>query len=173
MDDRGESIPHRAANENLRQIRRADNNPLYRLVNLTFNNTTFKAEFALNEYYRYLFIPGLLHDELVQAIRTAGFDINRTVSQAAELLPLRQQLLPDGAAVVNFPGRLCIGGIIAIFAIARPHPPSTHRLRLSGRGDSCTVSIVKSYYISIWLCQDSRHLGFRLCRKFSCVEHVR
>jgi len=105
-----------------REGRRVWNDPVYRLMNLTMAPPIFAAEFTVDEYFRYAFVPGLLHEELAQAIRAAQFNLDAVVSRAADLLPLRNQLLPDGAAVVDFPHRVCIGGIMAILAIARSHP---------------------------------------------------
>src|SRR5690606_16747959 len=67
----------------------------------------------VTEFLDYALTLDLLENELLDAI--AG-------GHATEpgALPLRDKYLPDLSSVTRLSGRLCVGGIVALTAIARP-----------------------------------------------------
>ncbi|XVV00791.1 hypothetical protein ACQPW3_25605 [Actinosynnema sp. CA-248983] len=64
---------------------------------------------GLVPFAEYALTADLLEGELVEA-----------VSQRRGGLPLRDEYLPDLDAVLDLPGRVCAGGVVALCAIARP-----------------------------------------------------
>src|SRR5699024_2302660 len=77
------------------------------------------AQLGIAEFLEYALTLDLLENELLDAIA----DGRRTEPGA---LPLRDSYLPDLASVTGLSDRLCVGGIVALTAIARP-------------GDDCAV----------------------------------
>ncbi len=128
------------------------NAPIYRLIDLDLSTSHLAASFALDEFLRYRFTIGLLLDELVQALVATDFSIEKTVSSKTELLPLRQQLLPDGSGLLNFRGRMCAGGLAVLFAMARPEPhndfviPIQRRSRLVADAQGMLSVIPKAFH---------------------------
>lgn len=93
--------------------------PMYSLVGLEFDNAGVRMSFALDSFYNYRFTIGLLPDELYEVLcRPHGFA--SIVYHRWERLPLREKYLPDAKALVDLEGRLCVGGIVVVFAVATP-----------------------------------------------------
>lgn len=94
--------------------------PIFRLISVDFGQTVASTTFSEDRFLRYRFTDGLVIDELTNALRTNAFDVNAVQMRWRELLPLRDRILPDGEAFLNFPARLCAGGITMLVALARP-----------------------------------------------------
>jgi hypothetical protein len=93
------------------------NMPLYRLLDVEVSAEQLRAEFALDWFAHYALSSDLLESELLDAL------VGRSDSevQAVPLrLPLRDALLGQAGAVGDFHHRLCVGGPVALFAVARP-----------------------------------------------------
>jgi hypothetical protein len=90
--------------------------PLYRLLDITVDETSIRGSVAVIPFVRYALTMDLLESELIDAI-VAGVPIR------PGSLPLRDQYLPDLPTVLDLRGRICAGGILALVAIARPASP--------------------------------------------------
>jgi hypothetical protein len=90
--------------------------PLYRLVDVAIEDGTIRGSVAVMPFVRYALTMDLLEGELIDAIATG-------VRIRPGLLPLRDQYLPDLAAVLDLRERICAGGILALVTIARPASP--------------------------------------------------
>ena len=93
--------------------------PLYRLTGTSFEPRRVAGSFGLTTFAQYALTMDLLEGELLDAI-CAGWHVGHP-----EALPLRNSLLPDISAVLDFSQRLCCGGALALTAIARPSRGST------------------------------------------------
>jgi DNA-binding winged helix-turn-helix (wHTH) protein len=87
--------------------------PIYRLSNVTLEGP-FRAEFSRDTFFNYRFTSGLLNDELWAALST-----KKSVVDLTTALPLRDLLLPDLRALVDFKSRCTCGGAGTVFAMAR------------------------------------------------------
>jgi hypothetical protein len=94
--------------------------PIFRLLSVDFGQEVASTSFSEDRFLRYRFTDGLVIDELTNALRTHSFDVDGVRMRWEELLPLRTRILPDGEAFLNFPARLCAGGITMLVALARP-----------------------------------------------------
>jgi hypothetical protein len=92
---------------------RVMNLPLYRLLSLDVGST-IGGTVGLVEFAEYALTADLLEGELIDAVARGA----RTGA-----LPLRGEFLPSLDAVVDLPGRVCAGGVLALCAIARPRDP--------------------------------------------------
>lgn len=92
---------------------RVMNLPLYRLMSVDvaggIGGTVGLADFA-----EYALTADLLEGELVEAVVSGA---------GTGALPLRDEFLPTLDAVLDLPGRVCAGGVLALCAIARPRDP--------------------------------------------------
>jgi hypothetical protein len=89
--------------------------PIYRLLSLDVHNgVTGSVELA--SFLEYALTVDLLEVELIDAIA-------RDDQTALQDLPLRMNHLPDIDSVLNFSRRFCAGGVLALFAVARPADP--------------------------------------------------
>ncbi|MBQ6643769.1 MAG: transcriptional regulator [Saccharopolyspora sp.] len=95
---------------------RLTNAPLYRLQDVDLTNGSISGLVGLTPFVEYALTADLLEGELLDAI-SAG------QSTRPSRLPLRNEYLPDLAAVLDLPGRVCAGGPLALCAIARPADP--------------------------------------------------
>lgn len=91
---------------------RLANVPLYRLLDIAPSTQAMSGTFALGTFIEYALTMDLLEGELVDAI-----------SAGTRALPLRDAHLPNVESVLDVGGRLCAGGALALFAIARPADP--------------------------------------------------
>ena len=95
---------------------RVANVPLYRLLEIDARPGAITGTVGLAPFVEYALTMDLLESELVDAV-TAKIAIRRGT------LPLRDRYLPDLTAVLDIFGRLCVGGVLALCAIARPRDP--------------------------------------------------
>ncbi|MEV7230954.1 helix-turn-helix transcriptional regulator [Polymorphospora sp. NPDC051019] len=90
---------------------RVINTPLYRLLDINISPTNLTANVALTDFFDYALTMDLLEKELLDTLAS---------NQQPEITPLRDRYLPNIDTVVNPGDRLCCGGILALFAAARP-----------------------------------------------------
>ncbi|MGH3760521.1 MAG: transcriptional regulator [Actinophytocola sp.] len=90
--------------------------PLYRLLDIDIRDVRIGGAVGMTTFAHYALTMDLLESELVDAL--AGGAAARPGT-----LPLRDRHLPDTASVVDVAGRLCVGGALALCAIARPAAP--------------------------------------------------
>jgi transcriptional regulator with XRE-family HTH domain len=91
------------------------NRPLYRLLEIDIGADQLRAVFTLDWFVRYALSNDLLENELTEAI------VQSPSTEASGMpMPLRDELLSSASAVVDFRQRLCVGGPVALFAVARP-----------------------------------------------------
>jgi hypothetical protein len=90
--------------------------PLYRLLDIAVDDGTIRGSVAVIPFVRYALTMDLLESELIDAI------VARVPIRPGSL-PLRDQYLPDLAAVLDLSKRICVGGIQALVAMARPANP--------------------------------------------------
>lgn len=87
--------------------------PLYRLLDVDPRPGVLRGKVGIASFVEYALGVDLLERELLGQLaggRPGG-------------MPLRDRQLPDVAAVLDLPGRLCAGGVLALTAIARPADP--------------------------------------------------
>lgn len=89
--------------------------PLYRLLSAEIDHGCLAGAVALDSFVEYALTLDLLESELVDHIAVNGHELTA--------LPLRDRFLPDTEAVVDLKARMCAGGALALFAIARPATP--------------------------------------------------
>ncbi|BCJ62981.1 helix-turn-helix domain-containing protein [Polymorphospora rubra] len=89
------------------------NTALYRLLDISISPTNLVANIALTEFLDYALTMDLLERELLDTLA-----LRRSAQPG--MTPLRDRYLPDMASVVNAGARLCCGGVLALFAAARP-----------------------------------------------------
>ncbi len=97
---------------------RITNAPIYRLLNFDTTGGALSGTVGLTPFVRYALTLDLLETELTGAL-AAGIDCRPGT------LPLRDRYLPDLRSVFDLSNRLCVGGALALCAIARP--PDSHR----------------------------------------------
>ncbi|MGH3789221.1 MAG: transcriptional regulator [Pseudonocardiaceae bacterium] len=90
--------------------------PLYRLLDVDVTKGHIAGTVGVVSFAEYALTMDLLEGELIDAI-PAGFPARRGV------LPLRDTYLPDAGSVLDMSGRVCVGGVLALCAIARPASP--------------------------------------------------
>ncbi|WP_338597124.1 transcriptional regulator [Saccharopolyspora sp. SCSIO 74807] len=95
---------------------RLTNAPLYRLQDVDLTNASISGSVGLIPFVEYALTADLLEGELLDAI-SAGQPIR------PGRVSLRDKYLPDLAAVLDLPERVCAGGVLALCAIARPADP--------------------------------------------------
>jgi len=93
--------------------RRVVDSPLYRLLSIDLDRGRIDGTVGMTTFMDYALTMDMLEGELLDAI-AAG------LPTMPGTLPLRDRYLPDVAAVLDFQGRLCAGGALALCAIARP-----------------------------------------------------
>jgi hypothetical protein len=92
---------------------RITNKPVYRLLDIDVRDGVISGSVGLARLSVYALTVDLLERELADAM-VSGRPVGRGD------LPLRDRHLPDIASVLDLPGRLCAGGVVALCAIARP-----------------------------------------------------
>jgi transcriptional regulator with XRE-family HTH domain len=89
------------------------NNPLYRLLDVTVDPEQIGGSFTLTDFAAYALTGDLLEGELLDAIaRGDGLP-------AGDQLALRDAYLPTIDAALDLRSRVCVGGPVALLAIAR------------------------------------------------------
>lgn len=89
------------------------NGSLYRLTALTTGPRGIAGSVAVTEFVPYALTLDLMDAELTEAIA-------RGMRTAPGELPIRDRYLPDLDSVLDVGSRLCVGGTLALTAIARP-----------------------------------------------------
>ncbi|QQQ80631.1 transcriptional regulator [Saccharothrix sp. 6-C] len=92
---------------------RVMNLPLYRLLRVDVGSA-IEGTVGLVDFAEYALTADLLEGELVEAVVSGA---------GTGALPLRDEFLPNLDAVLDLPGRVCAGGVLALCAIARPRDP--------------------------------------------------
>jgi hypothetical protein len=87
--------------------------PLYRLMSIDVGSGSLDGTLGLASFAEYALTLDLLENEIVDAVAT-GTGTN------PGHLPLRDRYLPDIDSVIDVSDRLCAGGALALFAVARP-----------------------------------------------------
>jgi hypothetical protein len=90
--------------------------PLFRLVDIEPAKPKIRGTAEVTRFVRYALTMDLLEGELVDALADGN-------PLGPGSLPLRDKYLPNVAAVLDLPGRLCCGGTLALSAFARPASP--------------------------------------------------
>ncbi|MEV6449041.1 helix-turn-helix transcriptional regulator [Amycolatopsis sp. NPDC051716] len=90
--------------------------PLYRLLEVDPQPGALQAKVGIASFVEYALGVDLLERELIDQLSNG-----RSVRPGH--MPLRDRQLPDVTAVLDLPGRLCAGGVLALTAIARPADP--------------------------------------------------
>ncbi|MBB5889677.1 transcriptional regulator [Kutzneria kofuensis] len=90
--------------------------PLYRLLDIKIDRDSIAGSVGVTRFVNYALTMDLLENELVDAI-AADLPLRRGS------LPLRDRYLPNLASVLNISARPCVGGTLALCAIARPFDP--------------------------------------------------
>ena len=108
----GGAAVQRLADAAAHDVRIADV-PLYRLFEVEAGLDAIVGKVGLVPFVEYALSVDLLERELSRSLAT-GQPVG---------MPLRDKYLPDLAAVLDLPGRLCAGGVLALTAIARPGDP--------------------------------------------------
>jgi transcriptional regulator with XRE-family HTH domain len=91
------------------------NKPLYRLLEIELEANSLRAVFTLDWFAHHALSDDLLESELLDALA----EREDAQHQAALNLPLRDALLGQAAALTDLRDRLCAGGPVALFAVAR------------------------------------------------------
>jgi hypothetical protein len=113
---------------------------VYRLLELSVNPSQMKARFALDGFLHYRFTDGLLLDELVNRLLDEDLNFEQVVVNSERLLPQRRRILPNGRSFVDFPARMCTGGPVVVFAMARPKPDSDYIIPIQRRSKAVADS---------------------------------
>jgi hypothetical protein len=113
LDDFAASAAVQRLAESVAMGTRLVNAPLYRLSSIKVERSSLAGAVSIVDFVEYALTLDLLEAELVDAI-SAGQDLSR------DTLPLRSRYLPTLASVLDIGHRLCVGGVLALCAIARP-----------------------------------------------------
>ncbi len=119
--------------------------PTFNLTDLRLTHGELEASFSLDSYIAFRLTFGLLNEEIEQALEPSG--ITDSSQNAGASLPLRDLLLPDLDALIDFPGRPRPGGGGVLFCYTRPDSPNDFEFLIQRRspavGDNperfCTV----------------------------------
>lgn len=95
------------------------NDPVYRLCKVHVTNTSFNASFRDDWFADWRFSVGLLREELIHALEQTNENVSEVIANRGDLLPARERWLPDTASFENYNNRICIGGPVCLFALAR------------------------------------------------------
>ncbi|WP_345570610.1 hypothetical protein [Streptomyces plumbiresistens] len=89
------------------------NAEIYSLTSLDVQRGVISGSVGVIDFVEFALTLNLLEGELMRSIASEE-------SSASPVMPIRSELLPDVAAVLDFSGRICAGGALALTAIARP-----------------------------------------------------
>lgn len=107
--------------ETLKLDTRFVNAPLYRLTNIEVGSAGVDATLGITSFVEYALTLDLMETELIDAI-------GRGAISTGDALPQRDHYAPDLATLTNLTNRICVGGPVALTAIARSR---AHRPGLS------------------------------------------
>ena len=88
------------------------NAPLYRLTDINVSSRGIFGSLGLIHFVDYALTLDLLENELIDSLSVGGID-------APQDLPLRSYYLPTTSSLVDLNSRICAGGPLALFAVAR------------------------------------------------------
>jgi transcriptional regulator with XRE-family HTH domain len=129
----------RAAVERLASVETTDtvmvNNPLYRLLDVTIEHEQVGGSFGLTDFATYALTGDLLESELLGALAAGGSrpDLDQ--------LGLRNAYLPSTDAALDLGSRVCVGGPVALLAVARSGPESPDYLLLVQERSSAVLNV--------------------------------
>ncbi|WP_095046815.1 transcriptional regulator [Streptomyces sp. WM6386] len=103
----------RSLTESIEKGSQIVNSEIYNLTSLDIERGTISGSVGVIDFVEFALTLNLLEGELMRSI--AIKESNRSPA-----MPIRDELLPDVAAVLDFGGRVCAGGALALTAIARP-----------------------------------------------------
>lgn len=103
----------RSIAESIEKGSRIVNSEIYTLASLDVQRGVISGSFAVIDFVEFALTLNLLEGELMRSIAA------ETSSQPSAM-PIRDELLPDVATVMDCGGRICAGGALALTAIARP-----------------------------------------------------
>ncbi|MFF4275887.1 hypothetical protein [Streptomyces sp. NPDC001536] len=89
------------------------NSEIYSLTSLDIQGGVISGSVGVIDFVQFALTLNLLENELMRSI--VSDESNRSL-----VMPIRNELLPDVATVLDFSGRICAGGALALTAIARP-----------------------------------------------------
>jgi hypothetical protein len=112
LDEVGTAAAVQRLAESVATNTRLVNAPLYRLTDIQIGSSLVGAV-GLTHFAGYALTLDLLENELVDAVAASH-------STRPGALPLRDRYLPTLSGVVEVGSRLCVGGVLALCAIARP-----------------------------------------------------
>jgi hypothetical protein len=112
--------------EIVREGRRADNNPLFELVDFDLQVNHFRTTFCICNYFTYLTTLGVLEDELAQALINSDFEVGKVIGSKVSALPNRGRFLPNAETFRECGLWRCVGGVCVLFAIRRPLPDNDY-----------------------------------------------
>lgn len=114
---------------------RLTDQPIYRLLNIEVRQGAISGRVCLSQFLEYALTMDLLEGEILDALAE-----NRAIQPGS--LALRDQYLPTLDSVVRLDERLCVGGVLALFAITDPAsaPGKVHHLVLTQERSSQVVN---------------------------------
>ncbi len=89
------------------------NSEIYTLTSLDVRPGVISGSVGVIDFVEFALTLNLLESELMRSIATGESD-------RPSVMPIRDELLPNIATVLDFSGRVCAGGALALTAIARP-----------------------------------------------------
>ena len=89
--------------------------PIYRLTDVRTDEGMLSGSVVVSSFIEYALTMDLLESEIRCSLGSAG--------NVAPDLPLRKAYLPDVGSILAMDRRLCAGGALALFAVARPREP--------------------------------------------------
>lgn len=95
-----------------REVRIADL-PLYELTSVDVSENGIAGSISLTSFLKYALTTDLVEGELIDAVADGSMIEPGT-------LPLRDMYLPKISSILDIESRSCVGGALALFAIARP-----------------------------------------------------
>ncbi|GII01767.1 hypothetical protein [Planobispora takensis] len=113
VDELGADAATQRLAETLITNARIINSPLYRLTGIDVSHEAIEGTVGVTDFVSYALTMDLLEAELIDALAEGR-------PMVPGSLPLRDRYLPDVNTVVNVDRRLCAGGALALFAVARP-----------------------------------------------------
>ncbi|WP_201777111.1 hypothetical protein [Streptacidiphilus neutrinimicus] len=103
----------RSLAESLEKGSQIVNAEIYSLTSVNVEPGRISGSVDVIDFVRYALTLNLLEGELLAAVAAGS-------PERPGAMPLRDEFLPDIAAVADFGGRVCAGGALALTAIARP-----------------------------------------------------
>lgn len=94
-------------------------NPTFRLMSVPIAQTVQSLDFSLTSFLSYRFTIGLLEDEIKESLVKYEGNVTRILSERKKSSPIREAFLPDAGCIADLSNRLCVGGPVVVFAVAR------------------------------------------------------